>query len=313
MTRRHFASLALLVPAAPCVTSPARAAPTSPRAGHQRPPEISRTTPRLPGRVALTFDDGPYADKTPKVLDALGDERSTFFVVGRFITAKTYALLQRMERDGHDIGSHSYDHDIAMASRGREATRYVHAQHAITRALIQIALLATSAEDFEDLHRSVLGISSAARLPRHTLAARAGEIERRVRGVCRDRGWAASAGRYSVRHSRPPGGGPYLGRARRLQARYDRALRELEMTNVLWHADTGDARPTRAARDARRIAARMAAAGRRGGVLLGHDFIPVRGLQMGLKRLRDDGVTIESLDDAFQRQRDASASPVRRD
>ena len=61
--------------------------------------------------VALTFDDGPHPDETPRVLDALGElaVSATFFVVGE--RAERHPdLVRRMAREGHLVGSHSYSH-----------------------------------------------------------------------------------------------------------------------------------------------------------------------------------------------------------
>jgi peptidoglycan/xylan/chitin deacetylase (PgdA/CDA1 family) len=63
--------------------------------------------------VALTFDDGPSPDVTPRILDALARERvrATFFVLGRH--AERYpALVERMVRDGHEVASHGWTHGI---------------------------------------------------------------------------------------------------------------------------------------------------------------------------------------------------------
>ena len=62
--------------------------------------------------VALTFDDGPNADTTKIVLEALKKNncRATFFIVGKNVTSKTNALV-KMEKDlGCELGNHSYDH-----------------------------------------------------------------------------------------------------------------------------------------------------------------------------------------------------------
>ena len=63
------------------------------------------------GVVALTFDDGPNGAHTQALLDVLAEEevRATFFVVGR-AASKQPALLQRMQRDGHAIGNHTWSH-----------------------------------------------------------------------------------------------------------------------------------------------------------------------------------------------------------
>ena len=91
------------------------------------------------GEVVLTFDDGPYTNKTPDVLALLAKHQlpATFFVLGRHISSRTYHLLQQMEAAGHIIGSHSYDHDIKMA-RLHSATTipYIRGQHETTRMLI---------------------------------------------------------------------------------------------------------------------------------------------------------------------------------
>jgi peptidoglycan/xylan/chitin deacetylase (PgdA/CDA1 family) len=62
--------------------------------------------------IALTFDDGPHPEWTPRVLDALDriDAKATFFVVGRL--ASLHAAIVRDARDrGHEIGTHLYSHD----------------------------------------------------------------------------------------------------------------------------------------------------------------------------------------------------------
>jgi peptidoglycan/xylan/chitin deacetylase (PgdA/CDA1 family) len=62
-------------------------------------------------QVALTFDDGPHPEHTPRLLDCLNtfDMRATFFVVGR--EAERYPeIVARAAREGHAIGHHSWSH-----------------------------------------------------------------------------------------------------------------------------------------------------------------------------------------------------------
>lgn len=61
--------------------------------------------------LALTFDDGPGTELTPKVLDVLAmhNSNATFFVLGRNIS-KRQGIMKRIVAGGHDIGSHGYDH-----------------------------------------------------------------------------------------------------------------------------------------------------------------------------------------------------------
>ena len=61
--------------------------------------------------VALTFDDGPDPEWTPKVLDILkaANVKAAFFVVG--VNAERYpTLVRRIVAEGHEIGNHTYYH-----------------------------------------------------------------------------------------------------------------------------------------------------------------------------------------------------------
>jgi peptidoglycan/xylan/chitin deacetylase (PgdA/CDA1 family) len=66
--------------------------------------------------IAITFDDGPSPEYTPRLLDALKerDVRATFFVVGECVKGNE-ALLKRMQDEGHVIGNHTLNHkDLAL-------------------------------------------------------------------------------------------------------------------------------------------------------------------------------------------------------
>lgn len=62
-------------------------------------------------QIALTFDDGPDAVWTEKLLDGLKERgvKVTFFVIGEKIEGNE-DLLKRMYEEGHLIGNHSYHH-----------------------------------------------------------------------------------------------------------------------------------------------------------------------------------------------------------
>jgi len=64
-----------------------------------------------PGKIALTFDDGPSPEWTPKILDILKEKnvRSTFFIIGENGAANP-KLVQRVLAEGHDIGNHTFTH-----------------------------------------------------------------------------------------------------------------------------------------------------------------------------------------------------------
>ena len=61
--------------------------------------------------VALTYDDGPHKEFTPKLLQALKDKnaRATFFVQGVNI-AGNEDILRDAYLAGHEIGNHSWSH-----------------------------------------------------------------------------------------------------------------------------------------------------------------------------------------------------------
>lgn len=63
--------------------------------------------------VALTFDDGPVAGVTDKILDILEkyNVRATFFVIGvRLRKPEAVALVQRAVSLGCEIGNHTWEH-----------------------------------------------------------------------------------------------------------------------------------------------------------------------------------------------------------
>ncbi len=62
-------------------------------------------------QVAITFDDGPSPQWTPKILDILktANVKAAFFLVGA--NAERYpALVRRIVEEGHEIGNHTYYH-----------------------------------------------------------------------------------------------------------------------------------------------------------------------------------------------------------
>jgi len=69
--------------------------------------------------VALTFDDGPSAVTTPKILDLLDhyQAKATFFVTGEN-AVKYPNLIYEIIRRGHSIGNHSLSHDPLVMLKG---------------------------------------------------------------------------------------------------------------------------------------------------------------------------------------------------
>ncbi len=73
-----------------------------------------------PDKVAITFDDGPDPEWTPKILDVLKREQApaAFFLIG--IQADKFSdITDRIYREGHEIGNHTFTHpDISNISKG---------------------------------------------------------------------------------------------------------------------------------------------------------------------------------------------------
>ena len=91
-------------------------------------PAVTPRAPHIPAQynevpmsrpiVALTFDDGPHPELTPRLLDILRENgvRATFYVVGRNVTAHP-DIARRIVAEGHEIANHSYNHP-ALTSLG---------------------------------------------------------------------------------------------------------------------------------------------------------------------------------------------------
>lgn len=79
------------------------------RAGQRHTAEQAYEVPAQP-TVFLTFDDGPGVH-TADVLDILRDEqvKATFFVLGEHVERHP-ELVRRIDREGHAIGNHTFDH-----------------------------------------------------------------------------------------------------------------------------------------------------------------------------------------------------------
>lgn len=71
-----------------------------------------------PPKIAITFDDGPSAACTGRLLDGLKERgiKATFFLIGEYAEANP-DLVQRIYEEGHVIGNHTYHHvDITRLS-----------------------------------------------------------------------------------------------------------------------------------------------------------------------------------------------------
>ena len=134
----------MLAAAAAAWTAPALAPIVPPVAGALRLPR------RLPGGITLTFDDGPHTEGTPAVLDALGDTKATFFMVGERVLAAPDVAREVVVR-GHAVAIHGHRHrNLLRLSPG-----------AIARDLDEAyEVIATHTGTTPTLHRAPYGIYS---------------------------------------------------------------------------------------------------------------------------------------------------------
>ena len=77
-------------------------------------------------KIALTFDDGPHPRYTEELLDGLAerDVKATFFLLGQNIEGRE-EIIERMAREGHLIGNHTYYHVDITRLPQREACREI--------------------------------------------------------------------------------------------------------------------------------------------------------------------------------------------
>jgi peptidoglycan/xylan/chitin deacetylase (PgdA/CDA1 family) len=111
----NAAPTAIAAPAAKDATPPPMAVPadaSAPAPAGQ--PKITFSQCHVDGPyVAMTFDDGPHAQNTPRLLDMLKQRniKATFFVVGQCATEYP-DIMKRIAAEGHEIGNHSWSHPL---------------------------------------------------------------------------------------------------------------------------------------------------------------------------------------------------------
>ncbi len=71
--------------------------------------------------IVLTFDDGPAADTTVKILNILelANVKATFFVIGKK-AEKNPEIIKKIYDAGHIIGNHSYSHHAGIGLFSKE-------------------------------------------------------------------------------------------------------------------------------------------------------------------------------------------------
>jgi peptidoglycan/xylan/chitin deacetylase (PgdA/CDA1 family) len=66
-------------------------------------------------QIAITFDDGPDENNTPKILRILNDfdTRATFFVIGHKAEKCPHIIKEMIEKE-HLLGNHTYNHSVVF-------------------------------------------------------------------------------------------------------------------------------------------------------------------------------------------------------
>lgn len=79
-----------------------------------------------PPKIALTFDDGPNAQCTGRLLDGLKkrEVKATFFLIGANAKANP-ELVKRIYEEGHLIGNHTYNHVEITKKSDAEAKKEI--------------------------------------------------------------------------------------------------------------------------------------------------------------------------------------------
>ncbi len=131
----------MLAASAPAQTPAATASPVDP-AGAAAPktaaaPKITYSEVNVDGPyIAMTFDDGPHATNTPRLLDLAAKKliKLTFFLIGENAAANP-ALVKREIAEGHEVCNHSLTHpDFAKMPEAAVRNQLQKTQDIITQA-----------------------------------------------------------------------------------------------------------------------------------------------------------------------------------
>lgn len=86
--------------------------------------------------IAITFDDGPQPQNTPRLLDMLRARniKATFYMVGSNVELYPQ-VVRRVVAEGHEIGNHSYSHRLlSKLSDSEVRSELTRTRDAIVRA-----------------------------------------------------------------------------------------------------------------------------------------------------------------------------------
>ncbi len=262
------------------------------------------------GVVALTFDDGPHRHRTPSALDGLAKRgwSATFFVTGAAIRPSTFHLVKRIVDEGHVLGNHAWRHDTRMSRRfdsPEELEAYLSAEFELTQIRVDIAMLATSREEFVELEARVFEGLRRRNTPEEELEAMPALRTRHAK-VLAEHGYTEEHRPYRIEWARPPGGNPYLGSHNATQRdAFARALASQSLKLVMWNGGSSDSNPhmSKAERqDATHLQTTVRKMVRRGGIYVMHDRIAKQSLHTVLAAFEARDAEVVSLAELMRRK-----------
>jgi peptidoglycan/xylan/chitin deacetylase (PgdA/CDA1 family) len=114
MTLSSLLLAALLEVAPPAAAIPPKSGPSEPSTpgAAAAAPKTSHTVFQVAtNAIALTFNDGPHAKNTPRLLDILKERgvKATFFLIGQNVAANPQ-IVKRMTDEGHEVGNATWSH-----------------------------------------------------------------------------------------------------------------------------------------------------------------------------------------------------------
>ena len=86
--------------------------------------------------IAMTFDDGPSSENTPRLLEMLKqrDIKATFFLIGQNVAANP-AIVKQILADGNEVGNHTWTHpQLSKLSDDKVTAEITKTQEAIKDA-----------------------------------------------------------------------------------------------------------------------------------------------------------------------------------
>lgn len=86
--------------------------------------------------IAMTFDDGPHPQNTPRLLDILRarNVKATFYVIGRSVDLYPQ-VVRRAVAEGHEVGNHTHTHRLLSKLGDSEVrSELVRCRDAVRRA-----------------------------------------------------------------------------------------------------------------------------------------------------------------------------------